>query len=124
VHALLGLADRDALLGHPIVGASFEGCVLENVAAAATSATCRFYRTSGGAEIDRVLAWPDGSLWAIEVKRSLAPKAERGFHEACWDLSPARRFVVYPGGERWPLADGVEVIGLGALCAEVAEKAG
>jgi predicted AAA+ superfamily ATPase len=119
VHALLGIATRDALLGHPVVGASFEGFVVENVAAAASSATCHFYRTAGGAEVDLLLAWPDGSLWAIEVKRSMAPKAERGFYAACEDLSPARRFVVYPGDDRWHLADDVEVIGLDALCREI-----
>jgi hypothetical protein len=119
VHALLGIATRDALLGHPVVGASFEGFVVENVAAAAPSATCHFYRTAGGAEVDLLLAWPDGSLWAIEVKRRMAPKAGRGFYAACEDLTPARRFVVYPGDDRWPLADGVEVIGLDALCREV-----
>ena len=65
VHALLGIANADALLGHPIVGASFEGFVIENIAAAcAPDATCHFYRTSGGAEVDLVLAWPDGTLWA------------------------------------------------------------
>ena len=74
---------------------------LENLAAAsAQAATCHFYRTSGGAEVDLLLAWPDGSLWAIEVKRSLAPRVERGFHAACEDLAPARKFVVYPGRDR------------------------
>ena len=120
VHALLGIANHDSLLSHPVVGTSFEGFVVENVAAAARQATCHFYRTTGGAEVDLLLAWPDGSLWAIEVKRSLAPKAERGFYSACDDLQPARRFVVYPGQERWPLGDDVEVIGLAALCAELA----
>jgi predicted AAA+ superfamily ATPase len=119
VHALLGIADQDALLGHPVVGTSFEGLVVEHAAAAAPAATCHFYRTAGGAEIDLLVAWPDGSVWAVEVKRSLAPKAGRGFHAACEDLAPARRFVVYPGEARWPLADGVEVIGLDALCGEL-----
>ncbi len=123
VHALLGIANLDALLGHPVVGASFEGMVIENVVAAAPSATCHYYRTSGGAEVDLLLAWPDGSLWAIEVKRSLAPKAERGFHAACEDLAPARRFVDDPGQDRWPLASGVEVIGLTDLCREVEAEA-
>lgn len=121
VHALLGVANADALLGHPVVGASFEGFAVENLAAAgAPVATCHFYRTSGGAEVDLVLAWPDGALWAIEVKRSLAPKIGRGFHAACEDLKPARKLVVYPGQDRWPVAEGIEVIGLAELCAEVA----
>jgi predicted AAA+ superfamily ATPase len=120
VHALLGIPHRDALLGHPVVGASFEGLVVEHVAAAAPEATCHFYRTAAGAEIDLLLAWPGGELWAIEVKRSLAPKPERGFFHACADLNPARRFVVYPGEDRWPLSEGVEVLGLAALLREVA----
>ena len=122
VHALLGIRDLDGLLGHPVVGASFEGLVIENVAAAATTATCFWYRTTGGAEIDLLLAWPDGTLWAIEVKRSLAPRPERGFHAACEDLQPTRRFVVYPGDDRWPLSNGVEAIGLDALCQEAATR--
>ncbi len=124
VHALLGINTHDALLGHPIVGASFEGLAIENLVAAAPSATCYFYRTSGGAEVDLLIVWPNGSLWAIEVKRSLAPKAARGFYAACEDLTPARRFVVYPGESRWPLSDGVEVIGLHLLCSELAKVDG
>jgi uncharacterized protein len=124
VHALLGIGSADALLGHPVVGASFEGFAIENIAAAcATEATCHFYRTSGGAEVDLVLAWPDGSLWAIEVKRSLAPKVERGFHAACEDLAPTRKYVVYPGQQRWTLNEGIDVIGLAELCAEVVRMA-
>jgi uncharacterized protein len=116
VHALLSLGSADALLGHPVAGASFEGFVVENLAACAPDATCHFYRTSGGAEVDLLLAWPDGTLWAIEVKRSLAPRVERGFHAAADDLAPAKKFVVYPGSERYPLGHGVEAIGLAALC--------
>lgn len=125
VHALLGIGSGDSLLGHPIVGASFEGFSIENIAAACnTEATCHYYRTSGGAEIDLVLAWADGSLWAIEIKRSLAPKVERGFHAASEDLAPMKRFVVYPGQERWSLDSGIQIIGLADLCAEVADRAG
>lgn len=69
---------------------------------------------------ERVLTWPDGTLWAIEIQRSLAPKLERGFHAACEDLSPARKFLVYPGTERRPFARDIEVIGLAELCTEVA----
>lgn len=123
VHALLGIDTRDALLGHPVVGTSFEGFVIENVAAAAPAATCHFFRTASGAEVDLLLTWPDGALWAIEVKRSLAPKVDRGFHVACDDLAPARRFLVYPGDDQWPSANGVEVLSLAAMCREAAAKA-
>jgi hypothetical protein len=116
VHALLGIGDRDTLLGHPVVGASWEGFVIENLLVCAPEGVAaHYYRTSGGAEIDLLLTFPSGERWAVEVKRSLAPRAERGFHAACEDLSPARRFVVYPGAERFPLPADVEAIPLPEL---------
>jgi predicted AAA+ superfamily ATPase len=119
-HALLGLADKEAVLGHPVAGGSWEGLVIENlIAVTSERAAASFYRTSGGAEIDLVLTWADGSEWAIEVKRSLAPKVERGLRSALEDLQPDRSFVVYPGSERYRLGAGIEAIDLGGLCAEV-----
>jgi hypothetical protein len=116
VHALLGIGDKDTLVSHPVLGASWEGFVIEQVLAAAPEGTAgHFYRTSAGAEIDLLLHWPGGELWAIEVKRSLAPRPEKGFHHACVDLSPARRFIVYPGDERYPLKADVDAMPLPAL---------
>ncbi len=79
------------MLGHPVAGPSWEGMAIENLLAAAGADEHRvqgsFYRTSHGAEIDLVLSWPGGEEWAIEIKRSLAPTPERGFHSALADLS-------------------------------------
>ncbi|WP_286138082.1 ATP-binding protein [Polaromonas sp. C04] len=123
VHALLDIADKETLLSHPVVGASWEGFVIENLLACAPSTVqAYFYRTSGGAEIDLLLAWPGGALWAIEIKRSLAPKVERGFHAACDDLAPARKLVVYPGQDSFPLGHEVHAVPLLALCQELAMK--
>ncbi len=113
VHALLGLPDLDSLLSHPVVGSSWEGLVVETLLAnAPEGVTGHHYRTGGGAEVDLLLAWPNGQLWAIEVKRSLSPKVERGFHAACTDLRPARKFVVYPGQEAFPMAPDLEAVPL------------
>lgn len=121
VHALLGLADKEALLGHPVVGASWEGMAIENLLGVlGDRALPSFYRTARGAEIDLVLEWPDGRLWAIEIKRTAAPKIERGMRSALEDLQPERSFVVYSGEERFRLAETVEAIGLAELCAELA----
>lgn len=121
VHALLNIPDKETLLSHPVVGQSWECFVIENLLNCATDKVQGyFYRTSGGAEIDLLLSWPDGSLWAIEIKRSLAPKVERGFHAACADLQPARKFVVYAGAERYRLATDIEAISLGELASELA----
>lgn len=120
LHALLDLGDRDGLLAHPVVGASWEGFAVENLLQAAPEGVAGyFYRTSGGAEIDLLLAFPGGGKWAIEVKRGPNPKPERGFHEASADLEPTRRLVVYPGTERYPLAKDIEAVPLPALCAEL-----
>ncbi len=124
VHALLGLPDEETLLGHPAVGASWEGFVLENlITAAGANASAHFYRTSSGAEIDLLLNWPSGESWAIEVKRSLTPKVERGFHSACEDLQPTRKLVIYPGDEPFPLGHGVQAMPLATLCHELALRA-
>lgn len=114
VHALLGIDTYDALLGHPVVGASWEGFVIETLLAAAPEHTqASFYRTAAGAEIDLLLELGGNKgVWAIEIKRGLAPKIERGFHHALEDLHPAQSFIVYGGVERYPKAEGIEVIGL------------
>jgi predicted AAA+ superfamily ATPase len=115
-HALLGIRDQEALLGHPVVGATWESFVMETLIGAAPEGTeAHFYRTSNGTEIDLLLTLPNGELWAVEVKRSSAPKLERGFHSACADLRPQRRFLVYPGTERFPLDETTDAIGVISL---------
>lgn len=116
LHALLNIPDRNSLLGHPVVGASWEGFVIENLINAAPTLTVPgFYRTSGGAEIDLLLELPGGERWAIEVKRSRAVKPARGFYEACEDLKPSKRFVVHAGADRFPVSEDVQAIGVREL---------
>lgn len=123
LHALLGLASFNALAGHPIVGASWEGFVIENLLAAAPDRTkASFYRTSAGSEIDLVLELPQGQRWAIEIKRGLTPKTAKGFHHAREDIEPDRTFIVYSGKERYPKAEGIEVIGLRELATDLAAE--
>jgi predicted AAA+ superfamily ATPase len=115
-HALLGIRDKEALLSHPVAGQTWESFVIETLIAAAPDGTeAHYYRTPSGIEVDLVLTLPGGKLWAIEVKRSSAPKVERGFHLACADLDPQERFVVYPGTERFPLDESTAAIGVVAL---------
>ncbi|MBB3406108.1 putative AAA+ superfamily ATPase [Rhizobium sp. BK316] len=115
-HALLGLSTQEDLLGHPVAGASWEGFVIETlIAAAPTGTQSDFYRTAAGAEIDPLLTLPGARPWAIEIKRSLTPKLEKGFYLACEDLDPARRIVVYPGLDAFPLKNDVEALPLALL---------
>ena len=120
VHALLNVKDKEVLVSHPIVGLSWESFIIENLLSCTLErAQAYFYRSAGGAEIDLLMLWPDGCLWAIEIKRSLTPKVSRGFHSACEDLEPARKWVVYPGKERYRLAADVEAIPLPDLANEI-----
>lgn len=121
VHALLGIGDQETLHADPVVGASWEGLAIESLLAAAPEGSeAHFCRSAGGAEIDLLLSLPDSAgPWAIEIKRGLAARVERGFHQACEDVGPARRFVVYSGSERFPLGSDLEAIPLGMLCAEL-----
>ena len=74
-----------------------------------------FYRTSAGAEIDLVLELGDGTLWAIEIKRSLSARVKRGFYLACADIKPTRAFVVYAGDDCYPVSETVEAVSIHAL---------
>lgn len=121
VHALLGLVDHNALSGHPVVGLSWEGFVIEHLLSAAPPLTIpSFYRTSAGAEIDLLLEIPGHGLWAIDIKRGLTTHPQKGFHMACGDVKPQRIFAVNSGEDRYLLQEGVEAIGLRGLMQELA----
>jgi len=123
VHALLGIENHNELAGHPVVGASWEGFVIENLLAVAPDRTAAsFYRTIAGAEVDLLLELPGRhGLWAIEIKRSLATGPGKGFHNAREDLGPRRSFVVYPGVERYPVTKDIEAIGLREIASLLAD---
>jgi len=84
VHALLGIGSLEQLTDHPVVGASWEGFILESLLSVLPwRSSAFFYRTRVGAEIDLVLDHGDGALWAVEIKRALTARVERGFHIVC-----------------------------------------
>ena len=124
VHALLGIADHNSLAGHPVVGASWEGFVIENLLSAAPPGTkASFYRTSAGAEVDLVLELPGSrGPWAIEIKHSLSASLSRGFRNALEDLKPERSFVVTAGSDRYQVAKDVEAIGLREMASLLREQ--
>ncbi len=122
-HALLGIDSLEGLLGHPVIGGSWEGFCIENLIAAAPIGTAAsFYRSAAGAELDLVLTLPGGAVWAIEVKRSTAPKVSRGFHIAAADIGAAERLLVYAGNHDVPLADGARAVPLSAACMLLRQK--
>lgn len=119
-HALLRIVHRDELFSHPVSGASWEGWVIENILSVSGQQPLPyFYRTSGGAEIDLILAWTPGDLWAIEIKKRSFPQVSKGFYSGCDDLKPSRKYVVYSGEDKFPLPGGAIALGLKDLMLEV-----
>jgi hypothetical protein len=104
--------DLETLLGHPVCGDSWEGFVIENLLRRMPDSwQASYYRTSARAEIDLVLEGPRRVV-AVEVKRTAAPKVEKGFRLGCDEIRAEDRFYVVPRAERHPIGHGGEAIGL------------
>jgi len=113
LHRLLNIPELDSLLGHPVVGASWEGFIIENIITNISNKwQYSYYRTSAQAEIDLVLEGPNDQVLAIEIKKSSAPKLTKGFHNACEDIKATKKYVIYSGTERFPMSGNTEAIGV------------
>ncbi|WP_425636985.1 ATP-binding protein [Algoriphagus yeomjeoni] len=120
-HALLNLTKIDDLLGHPVVGGSWEGFIIENIISVLPKgADYGFYRTSGGAELDLVLSL-NGEIWAIVIKRTLSPKLSKGFLNAVEDISADHRYFIYAGKDEFPLGENTRAIGLSGFMKMIKE---
>jgi predicted AAA+ superfamily ATPase len=119
LHAILALDSMDALSGHPVFGASWEGFVVEQVLVAASPSRWRasYYRTATGDELDLVLEAPATQRrrprrLGIECKASTAPEVTRGFWTALRDLQIDEAYIVAPVESAYPIDHGVEVVPL------------
>jgi uncharacterized protein len=121
LHALLGIGTVADLQGHPIAGASWEGFVVEQIAALAPQGSqLGFYRTASGAEIDVVMTAGSRRV-GFEIKFSAAPKPARGFWQAKQDLALDRAYVVAPVRRRYALGEGVDVLPVQGLAEAMRE---
>lgn len=114
LHALLGIADFDALMAHPRSGASWEGLVVEQVLRIAQPDEAYFWATHGGAELDLLLL-RGGERIGVEIKRMDSPRVTPSMQIALHDLQLDALYVVYPGQRRYRLAERIEVVPLAAL---------
>ena len=114
LHHLAGVPDMNTLLNHPIVGASWEGYVIEQICAAVPASIYPYYyRTQDGAEMDLVLVKGIHPLACIEVKFNSAPNLSRGMTTAIADLKCKKNFVITPGtGDPWPIRKDIQVVNL------------
>ncbi|TAE59296.1 MAG: DUF4143 domain-containing protein, partial [Bacteroidetes bacterium] len=123
LHSLLDLPNHDALLRHPVLGASWEGYVLQEVLALLPNgADVFFYRTADGSEADIVITRGGSPDTLIEVKHSAAPSVSRGFHIARKDLDTRQHLIVYPLERSYPLAEDIQVTGVRGLEAYLSRK--
>jgi predicted AAA+ superfamily ATPase len=123
LHSILRISSLDKLMGNPIVGASYEGWIIEQICSQLSNSDVKpyFYRTHAGAEIDLLLDSPNG-LIAIEIKRSLTPKPSKGFFSAMKDLRCEQAYVVYPGSDIYKLDKQTSVVTLRHLLALLENK--
>jgi predicted AAA+ superfamily ATPase len=116
LHALLGIETMEALLGHVMLGQSWEGFVIEQIAQCSPMGSMmNFYRTQAGAEVDCVLTFANGERWVVEIKRSPMAKLHRGAMQAIEDLQPSAVYVVHASHEEIDSAAGHKLISLRGL---------
>lgn len=123
LHTLLGIHDKPQLLSHPKLGFSWEGFALEQILRlTGAEQDAYFFKTHGGAELDLLLL-RNGNRFGFEFKFEDAPRSNKSMHVVFEDLGLEKLWVVYPGDQRYPLKDGMEVIPL-AHCPALLEEYG
>lgn len=112
LHRLLMIQDFQHLLGHPVVGYSWEGFVIENIINSLSDQwQASYYRSAEQTEIDLILE-KGNEKWAIEIKRNLTPKVPAGFIRASEDIKATRKFLLYNGTETFPMNGEIEAMGI------------
>ncbi len=113
LHSLAMLMDLEQLLGHPLCGHSWEGYCIEQILCCVQRGTrASHYRTVAGAEIDLVLEMAAGEVWAIEIKRTVAPKLTPGFMESFRTVGATKGFFIVPSGKDFSMSPLVEAMSL------------
>ena len=109
LHHLLGIRSEKELSLHPKSGASWEGYVIEETLHHLQPDEAYYWATYNGAEIDLVLI-KDGRMFGVECKRLDAPKLTPSMKTALQDLHLERILVIYPGTQRYKIADRIEAV--------------
>ena len=110
LHYLLGLQSVNDLLGHPSIGASWEGFCIEQICNhLPDGASVSFYRSAAGAKLDLVVEH-GSTKTGYEIKFSSAPTVSKGFWQACADVGVHKAYVVSPVEEGWKMSNDVEVV--------------
>lgn len=116
LHQLLGINNFFDLSGHPMLGASWESYIVEQIAGILPDwAGMYYYRTHSGAEADIVITRGDQPEILIEIKYSSTPKPSKGFFISRDDLGTSKHFIISPVNLPFSLDGDVRVLGLDNL---------
>ena len=121
LHTLLSLSDRHAVMGHPKLGASWEGFALEQVLRFTDSRDVYFWGTHAGAELD-LLTVVGGRRIGFEAKWTDAPRSTRSMMTALSDLKLDHLWVVHAGDRRFPVKEDITALPLTAVAGRPWEK--
>jgi predicted AAA+ superfamily ATPase len=108
LHSLLNIPDTQVLYGHPKIGASWEGYVIEQALSILHPNDVYFWATHSGAELDLLFSFR-GNRYGLEVKFSEAPKVTRSMHVALQDLELIHLWILYPGHQAYPVHERITV---------------
>lgn len=123
LHALLQLGTLGDLQGHPKIGSSWEGFILEQVVGALQTRDAYCWATHGGAELD-LMVFIKGRRYGFEFKYADAPARTRSMHVALKDLSLEHLWVIYPGQHEYELGEKVSVVPVESIVSLVSRLRG
>lgn len=121
LHSLLGIPDRHVLLGHPKVGASWEGFALEQVLRVFEPSQAYFWSTHSGPELD-LLFTHQGRRVGFEFKFNEAPVLSPSMKTAQDLLRLDHLWVIHPGPHSYPMAKGISALGIRDLKGDLPSK--
>ena len=113
LHQLSTIPSFEALQGNQLIGASWEGYVIEQIRRALDDSwQFYYYRTIAGAETDLVLISPNGTMTCVEIKYSVSPVITKGFYQSMKDLKPSHQYVIVPSGSPYFFRENLKVCSL------------
>ncbi|MBE7420342.1 MAG: ATP-binding protein [Ideonella sp.] len=116
LHALLNLPTQRDIEGHPKLGASWEGFVLDQIVQTvdAQPDETHYWRTHQGAELDLLIV-RGRHRHGFEIKRTSAPSITASMRSALADLRLTSLHVVHAGKVSFPLAKHVRALSIDDL---------
>ena len=113
LHRLLNIPSYEDLFGHPVIGSSWEGYVVEQIYQLKNKHTdLFFYRTQAGAACDLVLVQGIIPVACIEIKLSNSPTVSRGFVNCTQDLLPKFKYIITPQSDTYTATNDIIVTNL------------